>query len=227
MMGFNLKDYGGGGLKAPVLEPGAYPARVVGVVLMGMQAQREYQGQPKDPAHEIAITYELLDEFMTGPDGQPDESKPRWFTEFMPLYGLGSERANSTKRYKAIDPEMKYDGDFDKLVNECVMVTITHSPKKDGSGVWENISGVSKMRAKQADAAPELVNASYVFDPDAPDMEVFMRLPAFMREKISKNLQFEGSVLQAALKEAGSDTPSKSETEAAPPKEEDGDDNPY
>lgn len=231
-MSFNVNDYSGGGSggKKVTLTPGAYPGRLVGVVLLGKQPQKPYQGQEKDPAYEVGFTYEFLDEFMLDDDDQEDKSKPRWLTEFMPLYGLDAEKAKSTKRYRAMDPANKHGGDLSKLLDTPVLITVTNSPKKDGSGVWENIDSVSLMRDKDAAKAGPLVNKAFAFDPADPDMEVFHKLPKFMRDKITANLEFKGSKLEAALKEVGSDSPGKSDTTEPPkdqPADEEGADNPY
>lgn len=220
-MGLNTKapkNAGGGGNFEP-MEPGPYPARLVGVVDLGLQAQRPYQGQEKKPAYEIALTYEFVDEFMKDEDGKPDEEKPRWLTEMLPFYGMASERSNSAKRFKAFDPEDKYDGDLKSMLGTplTVVVTVTE-PKKNGR-VYENIDSVSPMRARDAEKCPELKNSPLYFDLDNPDIEVFNKLPNFLKKKITDNLEFAGSKLAKLI---GTE-PEKSEGEeaAGPAKSED------
>jgi len=106
-------------LQAPDLTPGAYPARVVGVVFLGVQEQQPYQGQAKDPVDMVRLTYELSSEFMQDENGKTLEDKPRWFSEEMPFYSLNADRAKSTRRYLAIDPSDTCDGDFDKLLGKA------------------------------------------------------------------------------------------------------------
>ncbi len=67
-MALNANTQQGGGADFKRLEPGPYDARLVQVVDLGRQEQRPYKGQPKDPAYELALTYELLDAFMEDPD---------------------------------------------------------------------------------------------------------------------------------------------------------------
>src|SRR5690349_16917387 len=86
------------GPKAPLIDAGVYPGRLQGVVDLGLQPQ-EYKGESKPPKNELWTTYELSDEFMPGEDGEPDESKPRWFSERFSLNNLDSDLATSTKRY--------------------------------------------------------------------------------------------------------------------------------
>lgn len=190
------------------LEPGTYPARVVQVVDLGLQKQRPYEGQEKDPAYEIRVTYELLDEFMLDEDGNEDHTKPRWIGEDFKILPLHSERAKSTARYLAIDPSRKYDGEWDMVLGWPVMVKIVQKPnKKDPSIVYNNVDGLSSMRPKEAEKAPELVNPPKLFDLGNPDLEIFGSLPNFVQEKVKENLEFEGSPLQALLESSGTSGP--------------------
>lgn len=190
--------------KGPQQEPieaGAYPARVAQVIDLGMQEQQPYQGNPKPPAHEFMLTYELLDEFCKDEEGNELEDKPRWISETMPLNNLEVDLAKSTKRYKAIDPDCAYDGDFTQLIEDACMVTIVQNAgkgKNEGK-IFNNVAGVGTMRERDKKKAPELVNPPKVFTLDEPDMEVFGSLPEWLQTKIKGNLEFEGSALEAAL----------------------------
>lgn len=190
-----IKNSGGNNrVEQPVLEVGAYPARVVQVLDLGVQNQRPYQGQPKPPKHCISVTYELLDAFMVDENGNELEDKPRWVSEDFPLNSLDSDLAKSTKRYMAIDPEIAFGGDFTLLVGQPCMVTTVN--RDVGDKTYTNVAGVNPMRARDAARAPELVNPPKVFVLDNPDMEVFLSLPEFLQERIKSNLNYQGSVLQ-------------------------------
>lgn len=224
-MGLNAKNApGGSGMSIPVMEAGTYPARVVQIVDLGLQAQSPFQGKEKEPAYSIAITYEFVDEFLVDEEGNEVKDKPRWLTETMPLYSLGAERAKSTKRYNALDPEGVFEGDFTQLINMPCMVTVVHNPsKKNPDRPYENIGSVEAMRKKDQDRCAELINDPVVFDLDEPNLEAFNKLPKWIQEKVKNNLEYEGSALQALLKEAGDSSP-------APQKEDEDDgevENPY
>lgn len=183
----------GGGSRAPLLDEGAYPARLVQVIDMGLQPQRPYQGQEKPPAYMITTVYESSDEFMPGEDGEPDETKPRWFWEDLPIYNLDQDKAKSTKRYYALDPNEEADGDWSKLIGNPVLIALVKN------GEYNNIGGTSSMRPKEAQKLPPLVNDPKVFDLSDPDVEVFLTLPQRLQDKIKANLNFEGSALEEAL----------------------------
>lgn len=217
-MGLNAKNIPmAGGNKGPAQEPidaGTYPARVVQVLDLGVQPQPDFKGQPKAPAHEIMLTYEFLDEFCKDENGEDDEEKPRWLSETFPLRNLEVELAKSTKRYYALDPDEALGGDFTLLVNTPCMVTVVQNPGKgkNAGKVFNNISGISAMRPKEAAKAEELKNPPKVFVLDEPDLSIFKSLPQWLQEKIQSNLNFKGSPLQKALEGAQDDD----EEEAVP-----------
>ena len=214
---------GGGGDRPEPLDPGAYPARLVQVILLGTQPQRPYQGQEKPPAIEIMLTYEFLDEFLKDEDGNDIEDKPRWLSEIIPLHNLAADKAKSTKRYYALDPNDEHDGDWGELVGKpCIVNVINREGKGKNAGrIYENISDVSSMRPKEAAKAPELVNPSKVFDFYSPSMEVYKALPEWIQNKMKEALDYEGSDLEVAVEALGDDseekpTPKKKPVKAPP-----------
>ena len=205
-MALNIKNVGSGNknrIAQENIEPGVYPARLVQILDLGLQAQRPFQGKDKPPAQEIMLTYELVDEFMKDEGGNDVPAKPRWVSETLPFYGLNADKAKSTQRYNALDPKGDYDGDFTKAIGSPCNVTIVNNAGKDGK-VYDNVAVISAMRPKDAAACPELVNPTKVFDCDNPDMDVFNKLPEWIQKKIKENLNYEGSALQKLL--GGSNT---------------------
>lgn len=181
---------------ADALDADTYMCRVVSVITVGLQEQRAFKGEPKPPKDEVQITYEFCTEFLNKDDGSPDETKPRWLSEFLPINSLDSDLAKLTKRYKAIDSKGECGGDLFQLVGKPCMVTIVKNPGKDG--IERNyIAGVSP--APKGIPFPALVNEARVFHVDDPDLEVYNSLPDWLKEKISGNLRFKGSKLDALL----------------------------
>ena len=224
------KDFPKNNFKRPdPLEPGSYPARVVRVYDLGLQPQQPYQGKAKPPAHEISVTYELSDEFMKDDNGNDLGDKPRWVSHTFVLNPITSDLANSTKAYKAIDPNMDHDGDWAALVGSPVMVNLVQNPsKKDKTKIYEKITSLTAMRKKEADKLPELKNEGKFFDLSEPDIELFNSLPQFLKDKITANLEFAGSPLEKLL--AGG-APEKKQSQAQEePEQQDqdgGDDTPW
>lgn len=210
-MGLNAKNASGGGKKfprQPPLEPGTYPGRVVQIIDLGLQPQRPFKGEEKEPAHEMMVTYEFVDEFCVDLDEDSDtyneimEDKPRWLSETFPLYNLKSERAKSTKRYMALDPNEEYEGDWTQLANTpCNISVVNNAGKGKNEGIiFENIDGISSMRPKDVARCAELVNPPKVLDRDNPDLEVFKSLPEWLQDKIKEGLDFEETALYEALR---------------------------
>jgi len=201
------------GMEAPLLTPGAYPARVVQVVFVGVQEQRPFKGQAKDPIDEVRITYELSEEFMQDADGNDLEDKPRWFTESIPFHSLEVDRARSTKRYNAIDPNDTCDGDFGKLLGlPCQVVLVNNKGKANPDKIYTNITDVTPAPNMRGYTQPDLVNDTFYFDPqdDNVDVEAFRGLPEWLQEVITKALDFKDSPLAAKI---GGDTPPESDTD--------------
>ncbi len=190
-----------GGPKHPIMDAGTYASRVVQMLDLGLQEQRPYMGDEKPPAFEMMITYEMADDFLLDEDGKEMLDKPRWLSERIPLRSLDADKATSTKRYYALDPDEAHKGDFAKLIEAPCMVTVVHSkPSKKTGKIYNNVAAVSSMRPKEAAKAPDLVNPPKVFLLDEPDLEVFLSLPDWIQSVIKENLNFMGSELDKRLK---------------------------
>ena len=233
-MGLNAKNKQGGNknfVEQPQIEADVYPSYVVQLIDLGLQPQKAYQGKDKPPVQEVMFTYELSDCFMVDEEGNELEDKPRWVSETLPLYGLFADKAKSTKRYFALDPDEQYEGDFSKLVGMACNVTIVNN--ESNGKVYANVGNVAAISAKKAAQMNELKNPTKVFDLEEPDLEVFNSLPEWIREKIKGNLNFNGSVLQKLLEKGGDAKPAakeekpKQEKKQRQPDPEDDDNNPY
>ena len=209
----NSKNSGGGGGAEP-LEAGAYAARIVSVTDIGLQPQM-FNGEEKKPAYMIMVTYELVDEFMKGEDGEDLEDKPRWVSEQFALYSLEVENAKSTKRYNALDPDMEFDGEWTGLIGMPCHVTLTRTPGKGANKarIYNNVASVSKMRERDAKKCEPLINEPYFFDMDNPDAEVWNMIPAWVRTKIVNSLEFADSPTGKLVADSeGSGSPTKEKT---------------
>jgi len=207
----------GGGKKQDDLEVAGYPGRLVQVIDLGLQTQRPYKGEEKAPVNEIMTTYELVTEFCKDDDGNDQLDRPRWISETFSFHHIGADLAKSTKRAKILDPALVHGGDWAAMLDTPTTINVVHNPNQKKPGeVYVNIGSISApMKGFEV---PPLVNPSKFFDLDEPDLEVFKGLPQWIQDKIKGNLNFEGSVLQAALE--GKEAPPADEGEGE-------DDNPY
>ncbi len=212
---------------------GNYMCRVAQVIDLGVRPREKWDtvsnsyviDNEKAPAQNMMVTYEFCTEFVKDAEGVDDETKPRWLSESMFLFSLDVDLATSTKRYKAIDPTLTFDGDWTKLVGEPCMVTIVH--KKSGKAKIGSVAPAPKGMP-----FPELKNEPKVFLMDEPDMEVFGSLPEWLQEKAKEALSFKGSPLEAVLNGGEVSTPVKEEKPVEAPTEpsvasDEGDDVPW
>lgn len=193
----NVPFTGSSKTAAPVLEPGNYPARIAQIYDLGLQAQRPYKGEEKGPKYEIMVTYELVTEFMPDENGNEDITKPRWVSERFGIYPLSSELAKSTGRYKILDPDLQYQGDWSEMLGQPCLVAVVNNKNKNTGKVYNNVGGISAP-IKGMEVGP-LVNEARTFDLDAPDMAVFEAMPDWIKGIIMENLEFKGSKLETAI----------------------------
>lgn len=197
---------------------GTYPARLVSIIDLGVQPRRPWKGEAKDPIAMIRCTYELATEFMKDENGKDDETKPRWISEDFPFYSLNADRAKSTQRYLALDPQQSAGGDWVQLLGAPVALTVVHNANKnDSTIVYANIGATSPIMKGMAVA--ELVNDTQMFDFDEPDMDVFSKLPDFLKDKILGATNFIGSGLARALDGGASASAVTPEVTEAQPEE--------
>lgn len=215
----------GGRVQQPPLEAGVgHAARLVQVIDLGLQPQRPYKGVAKEPRHSLYTTYEFSHIYLVDENGEENPELPRWISEEFGLFPLSSDRAVSTKRYLALDPKEVHKGDWAKLLGTgCTVLVVNNQDREDKSRIYSNVGNVSPAPRMPGYVQPELVNPPVVFDLDAPDIEVFKSLPQFLQDKIKKNLNYEGSKLQALLGEVSSAPAAQPAPAASQPDE----DNPY
>lgn len=203
----------GSGPKQEPIAIGTYMARLVQVVDLGLQPQ-EFQGQLKDPKHEVNLTYELVTEFMKDDKGNPDPEKPRWVGESFVLNNLKADLAKSTKRIKAIDGAGTCNGNLVKMLGMPCLVTIAHNVGKKNGNIYANVSMVSPPMA--GIPCPPLKNEPRFFDLSSPDLKAFLALPEFIQNKIKSNLEFKGSALDRLLANADGKQPDSAPAEVRP-----------
>jgi hypothetical protein len=196
-MSFKATEQPTGGINIEPMETGTYPARLIGVSLVGLHAQ-SYQGEVKEPKNNIALTYEFLDEFLKDEEGNDLEDKPRFLTESMPFHNLSNNRAKSTERYNAIDPTIVADGDWSALLNTPLMVQVVQNAGKgkNAGRIFNNVSGVSTMRPKEAAKAGPLVNPQFLFDFYNATEEDWNKLPGAVKGIVRRALDFPGSEIE-------------------------------
>lgn len=78
--------------------------------------------------------------------------------------------------------------DITKLLGVACMLNITHKPSKDGSQVYEQISGVTPL--PKGMTCPPQINPSQELSYENWDNELFETLPDFLKDKIKSSDEY-------------------------------------
>lgn len=191
-MGLNVNNYSSGGGAGSSVTVGNHMGRLVQVVDKGIQQRPAYQGQAKEPARMISMTFELPYERIE----VNGENKPRWISTT--LTASMSPKANLTKFMRILDPNNQSGGELSLLVGAPVMANVVNKVDAQGNVIeGTKLDGISPV--PQGFEVPPLENAPRLFDFDNPDLAVFDVLPEWLRGDITSAVNFQGSALQQAL----------------------------
>tara|TARA_R110000822_G_scaffold96884_3_gene220293 strand:+ start:1897 stop:2559 length:663 start_codon:yes stop_codon:yes gene_type:complete len=129
------------------LTEGEHEARLVYVADCGLQA-REYMGEVKPPAQQIALCLEIIGESVTI-DGIV---QPRiiWTKPFN-IFGRMDSKSTEYKMYRAFVTQAKEDtvADWEVVLGSPVNVIIKHH-KKDEETTYDNVDGLVAIPQKYA-----------------------------------------------------------------------------
>lgn len=164
-----------------LIPAGNYIARCYQMIHIGTVPE-EYMGQKK-MTPKARIGWELPTELKVFK--QENGEQPCVISEEFSLYL--NEKANLRKMLAAwrgrdfTEDEAK-NFDITKLLGVPCMLNIIHKPSKDGTKMYEKIAGVTPL-AKGVNCPPQ-INPTLIFEHENPDMEVFNKLPDFIKAKI-------------------------------------------
>jgi hypothetical protein len=227
----NMTETTKGGGKARLLPKGHSLAYITGLIQYGNQPQ-SYDGQPKNPAPELALQFALLDEGFVNEDGTP------YVVELYPFAESTNEKANTVKLFKALNWDNTATTWID-LIGKAIMVQIEHY--KGGKDKKEDKSGIKKdgflppcdPRGGKPYPLPALDEDLLVaFLWDYPTLENWKALRDWHQHRCLDALNFVGSDLEGMLienglpttydkkakkEEAADDAPGNAETPMATP----------
>lgn len=167
---------------------GTHMARLVGLTDLGHQPGFVYEGKEIESEYKIEYTYELVNSLMK-------DGRPHWVSEtikvndFVPDHP-GGFIATMMLRARSLNPENP-DKDATKHIGKPCMVTVTISEKG-----YANVKGQAAVTGCPIGMEiPELVNDTFIFDMDAPDLDLWATFPEFKQNKIKEALNFEETEL--------------------------------
>lgn len=164
------------------LEEGMYQARIVQIIDLGRQYIKNWKtgeietyedGNPKIVPR-VWINFEFPTELIT----VNEEEKPRWLGKEYTI--SNHEKSGMFKLLKAVKKEGI--ADLSEVLGEPLMVTVglTSTGKNKISDTAPLMKGMQ---------VEDLVNEPLVYDVDTGDIEVYDKLPAFIRTMIEERLQ--------------------------------------
>lgn len=195
-----------GGMKgnAPLLDPGAYPARLVQIIDIGMQPGSKMYPEPK---LKMEMRFECLDEFLLDDEGKEIPDQPRFFSMELTYNADGymGDRSNIYKVFEALDG---FEKPIRDLLGKACNITLGKKLKADGKTEKNVILSVSAMREKDLAKQPENQSELLFLSLYDPDMEVWNKLPKgdskwTLRNKIKSSLELRLTPMFSALIEAG------------------------
>lgn len=191
-MALNFTKSAGTKKYAP-MDIGAYPARIVQVVDLGIQ-ENEWQGEVKN-VHRVYITFEFPTELIE----VNGEQKPRWLSKEYTI--AMSEKSSLYKLVNSVDPEgkiTKNGTNVKALLGLPLSVTVGRT--SNGNAKVSDVGPLMKGMA-----VGELQNPPTFFDLDSSDVKTFEKLPAWIREKIQNGGEFESTPFAKVLLKASVD----------------------
>lgn len=174
----------------PVREPvpaGSYPARLYSIIHIG-SVKTETMGKTKE-VDKVRLTFELptKKEVFNEEKGEQPYSVSTEFT--LSMY----ESAYLRKFIegwvgKKLTEEEAINTDIEEYIGKEGLVNIVHSEKN--GNVYANIASISAL--PDGMICPKQINPSFILNyNDKWDLEVFEKLPNFLKEKMSKTPEYE------------------------------------
>lgn len=178
--------------KVDIPDAGTHMARLVGLTDIGHQPGFIWKDKKIDSSYKITFTYELVNSLM-------EDGRPHWVSEDVNVNDFEGDGIRSTMmaRVRCIDPENESNNgkDLSKLINKPCMVTIIINdngyPKLIGQTA---VSGIPIGME-----VPVLQNNTFIFDMDAPDMDVYESFSEFAQGKLKAAINFDQSELAKEL----------------------------
>ena len=135
---------------------GEHEGRLVYVADLGLQ-ERDFAGESKPPAQQLALGIELVGQVQTMSDGG---TLPRilWSKPFN-IFQTMNERGNEYKYYKMFVPTAQEGqvAEWDNVLGLPISVVVSHSTS--GDRTYDNISSLNPVPTKYSDQVADAMTA--------------------------------------------------------------------
>lgn len=180
----NAKD---SGFERELIPAGTHAARCVRVIEIGKQYSKLYDNESNKVIIVLSLPHVLVT--VGGEEKQAFISNPFGIT-------ISNNDRSSMKQYtRALDPkgEAKSLGDF---LNQVCQVLVTHRQKDDKT--YARLDSIAPILP--GFPVPELDTEPLWFRWQAPDPEVWKKLPDFQKELIKEATNYHGSYVEEMVK---------------------------
>jgi hypothetical protein len=166
------------------LTEGEHEARLIYVADCGRQL-REYKGEVKPPAQQIALCFEVLGSTVKI-DGV-EQPRIIWSKPFN-IFGRMSGLSTEFEMYKAFVPTAQEEtvADWEAVLGKPVNIIIKHF-KKDADTTYDNVAGISPIPSKYQDKVAKAITTEFSIagseDEDAPAIKNLFGLAKFVHDK--------------------------------------------
>lgn len=181
------------------IEAGNHIARCIQIVDLGTQAEKAFESEEIKMNKKVRITWELPNEVKTYTDKESGEEKTRVELVGQEFKASLHEKAKLRKMLASwrgrdfTDEELK-GFSLDKLIGVPCMINLTHT-EKDGKK-YVNIAAITPLAKGMT--CPDQVNESIKFEIENYTLEVFHKLPEFVREKIKKSQEMQAQEIASS-----------------------------
>lgn len=182
---------------------GIHTARCYRIIDLGTQ-KSDYEGQIKF-SRKIKICWEV--------HGNDDEGNPIVTNKGEPMiitkdYNMSWADKASLRidlqdwRGKAFTEEEQKRFNLKSVLDKWCMINVTHKAKKNGKGVYANVTAVTPVPNALKAALPEGHNRAGIFMISEPDMEMFDGFGDFLKKQIESSPEWQAVKGRAAPKES-------------------------
>lgn len=185
-MALHVKKHEGGGEQKNFTLPkkGQRPARLIGLVDVGVQPGGEFKGEKKPDVHCFVPFFWLAKDTYEDEEGKAHNIvKAPYAIKIYP----GAEKSNYTAFCSGLDPEDEVleegVGDLSGLLNLPCLINIEHKEsKKEAGRINANVTGYTSV--PEGYEIDEFTGDTFVYDCDEPDEKVYEGLAKFYQELI-------------------------------------------
>lgn len=164
---------------------GMHLARCYRIIDLGTQ-KSEYEGNVKF-LHKIKVVWEIHGEDESGTPIKTDKGDPMIITKDYTL--SWGDKATlridlQSWRGKPFTEEEQRRFDLKTILDKWCMVNVQHKAKKNGNGVYANVTAVTPVPAVMRQSIPKGHNKCEIFQISEPDMEMFEGFSEYLKKTI-------------------------------------------